>query len=319
MKYKVFVDGSEGTTGLKINERLISHEFIEILKIPDELRKDVNTRKEFINNSDIAILCLPDAAAKEAVSLAENKSTRIIDASTAHRTAETFAYGFPELSEKHKEDIKKAKFVTVPGCHATGFTAAVYPLITGGIMGKDCPLVCQSVTGYSGGGKALIEKYEKNRTDDISLKSPQFYALSLMHKHLPEMQKINGLASPPLFTPIVGDFYNGMNVSLPLNSKLLNKKMSAKDIHSFLSDYYAGQTFIKVMPFGGEGALVNGFLDATSCNGTNRLEIFVFGHNEQILIISRLDNLGKGASGAAIQCMNIMLGIKENTALTIDN
>jgi N-acetyl-gamma-glutamyl-phosphate reductase len=315
MDYKIFVDGQEGTTGLKINERLKNHKHLSILKIDKEHRKDTGARREMMNLSDIAFLCLPDVASKEAVSLVTNPNTRIIDASTAFRTHPDWAYGFPELSGFHREKIATSKRVSVPGCHATGFTAAIYPLIRTNIMPKDYPITAQSITGYSGGGKSLIAKYEENRTDDISLKSPNFYALGLSHKHLPEMQKVNNLLFTPIFSPIVGDFYQGMVVSIPLFKNLLTKKMDAKELHSFFSDYYKNEKFIRVMPFEGKGFLDNGFLAATKCNDTNMLELFVFGHDDQILLVSRLDNLGKGASGAAVQCMNIMLGLDEETCL----
>ena len=316
MNYKIFVDGQEGTTGLQINERLKNHEHLEILKIDQELRKDTEARREMLNSADIAFLCLPDVASREAVSLVNNPNTRIIDASTAFRTHPDWAYGFPELSAAHRGKIAASKRVSVPGCHATGFTAAIYPLIHANILPKDYPITAQSVSGYSGGGKSLISKYEENRVETISLKSPHMYALGLAHKHLPEMKWVNDLTSTPLFTPIVGDFYQGMLVSIPLYKNLLTQKMDAKELHSFFSDYYKNENFIHVLPFGGEGYLdKSGHLSATECNDTNMLELFVFGHDDQILIVSRLDNLGKGASGAAVQCMNIMLGLDEETNL----
>lgn len=315
MSIKVFVDGSAGTTGLQINERLKKHGNVEILSIPNELRKCALTRRKYLNEADIAFLCLPDNASREAVSMISG-STRVIDTSTAFRTNERFVYGFPELDKNQRDKIKNSDRITVPGCHATGFTASVHPLIFGGIIAADYPLCCQSITGYSGGGKSLIAKYKQNRLNSISLKSPRFYALDLTHKHLPEMQKINSLSSPPLFTPIVADFYNGMLVSLPLSRSLLSKKLDAKEIHAYYEEYYKDELFVKVLPFGAKEYLDEGFLDATKCNETNMLEIIVFGHGDQILVISRLDNLGKGASGAAIQCMNIMAGFEENMGLT---
>ncbi|OPY57890.1 MAG: N-acetyl-gamma-glutamyl-phosphate reductase [Pelotomaculum sp. PtaU1.Bin035] len=315
MKYKVFVDGQEGTTGLKINERLSRRADIDILKIDPERRKDPEVRCIFLNEADIAFLCLPDVASRESAALVTNNKTRIIDASTAHRTDPNWTYGIPELSKNQRARIRDSRRVSVPGCHATGFNMAIYPLIQEGIVPKDYPITCQSITGYSGGGKKLIEKYEETGVNKKNLKSPRFYALNLTHKHLPEMQKINGLLFPPLFTPIVGDFYQGMVVAVPLLTRLLNKKISAKDVQEVLASYYSSEHFVSVMPYESEDCLDSGYLDATGCNNTNRIEIFIFGNGEQILLLSRLDNLGKGASGAAIQNMNIMLGLDERTGL----
>jgi N-acetyl-gamma-glutamyl-phosphate reductase len=315
MKYKVFVDGSEGTTGLKINERLAFHPNIELLTINSDLRKDTAERAKFLNMADIAFLCLPDMAAKEAVQLVTNPNTHIIDASTAHRTNPEWVYGFPELSAEIRRKIKGGGRVAVPGCYATGFNSIVFPLVSGGIMPTDYPVVCQAVSGYSGGGKSLIAKCETGRTPQDKLKSPQYYALSLSHKHLPEMQKISGLANPPLFYPVVGDFFNGMLVTIPLHRHLLSKKITAKEIHSFYTDYYKDAVFVKVMPLGGEGYLDSGFLNCTECNGTNDLQLFIFNNDDNILLMARLDNLGKGASGAAVQCMNIMIGQDDSLGL----
>ncbi len=315
MKFKVFVDGQEGTTGLKINERLSRRTDIEILKIDPEKRKDPEARRMFLNEADIAFFCLPDAASRESAALVTNNKTRIIDASTVFRTDPDWTYGMPELSKNQRALIRASHRVSVPGCHATGFNIALYPLIREGIVPKDYPVTCCSITGYSGGGKKLIEKYEATGSNRQNLESPRFYALSLNHKHLPEMQKINGLLFPPLFTPVVGDFSQGMVVSVPLLKRLLNKKITAREVQQFLSSYYASERFVRVMPYESEDYLDNGFLDATGCNNTNRIEIFVFGNGEQILLLSRLDNLGKGASGAAVQNMNIMLGLDEGIGL----
>lgn len=315
MKYKVFVDGQEGTTGLKINERLSKRTDIEALKIDPEKRKDPEERRKILNEADIAFLCLPDAAARESVSLVTNNKTRIIDASTAHRTDPDWTYGLPELSGNQRALIKDSHRVSVPGCHATGFNLALYPLVRKGIVPGDYPVTCQSVTGYSGGGKKLIEQYEAADINKKNLKSPRFYALSLNHKHLPEMQKVSGLEYPPVFTPIVGEFYQGMAVAVPLLKRLLNKKITAEEVQELMAAYYASERFVCVMPYESENYLDNGFFDATGCNNTNKVEIFVFGHSEQILVVSRLDNLGKGASGAAVQNMNIMLGVEEGTGL----
>ncbi|MFZ5634369.1 MAG: N-acetyl-gamma-glutamyl-phosphate reductase [Bacillota bacterium] len=315
MKYKVFVDGREGTTGLKINERLSNRTDIDILKIEPEKRKDPEVRRMFLNEADIAFLCLPDSASRESASLVTNNKTRIIDASTAFRTDPNWIYGLPELSKNQRALIRDAHRVSVPGCHATGFNLALYPLVREGIVPEDYPVTCHSITGYSGGGKRLIEQYEAIGLNKKNLQSPRFYALNLNHKHLPEMQKITGLLYPPVFTPIVADFYQGMVVAIPLLKRLLNKKMTAKEIQEFMTSYYAAERFVRVMPYESEKYLDNGYFDATGCNHTNQIEIFVFGHGEQILILSRLDNLGKGASGAAVQNMNIMLGVDEGTGL----
>ncbi len=304
MKYKVFVDGSEGTTGLKINEQLALLNNIEILSIDIDKRKDINARKELLNSADIAFLCLPDTASIEAVSLVENPKTVIIDASVAFRTNSNWAYGLPEISKQHKEKIMNSKRIAVPGCHATGFTTAVYPLIANGFIDKDYPISCQSITGYSGGGKSLIARFE-DREDKTSLKSPQFYALGLSHKHLPEMQIINGLTYKPLFTPIVGDFFRGMCVAIPLHKRLMKKNISQKELLEFYKEYYQDQKNINVFSAENEQLLDNGFLDATKCNNTNNLDICVFSNDQHFLVISRLDNLGKGASGAAVQCMEL--------------
>lgn len=320
MKHKVFVDGESGTTGLEIGERLKKRDDIELLKIAPELHRDINERKKMLNSADIVFLCLPDSAAVESASLIENENVKVIDASTAHRTNDGWVYGFPELNSDQSEKIKNSKRVAVPGCHATGFNAVVHPLVEGKILNKDYPLSATSVSGYSGGGKKLINSYEVERKDDPLLNSPRYYAFELHHKHIPEMVKINSLSFEPIFTPLVGNFYRGMLVSVPLCSRNLLKKadggkFTAKDIHTYLSDYYKNKNFIKVMPFGGEGCLDGKFLGACGCNNTNVLKIFVFGHDDEILLISQLDNLGKGASGAAVQCMNLMLSLDETTSL----
>ncbi len=315
MQYKVFVDGQEGTTGLKINDRLARRGDIELLKIDPEKRKDINERKKLINEADIVFLCLPDDAAKESVALAEGSRARIIDASTAHRTNEAWVYGFPELSREHREKIKHAPRVSVPGCYATGFSALLYPLVKEQIVPADYPITCHAVSGYSGGGKKRIAEYAAADPADEAIRSPRFYALSLKHKHIPEMQKISGLSQAPLFTPIIGPYYKGMTVAIPLYARLLQKMNSAEAVCAFLSSYYKDERFIRVYSFGSEGGIVDGFLSATGCNDTNMLEIYVAGNDEHILLTARLDNLGKGASGAAVQCMNIMLGIDESTGL----
>lgn len=315
MKFKVFVDGQEGTTGLKINERLEARRDIDILKIAPDKRKDPDERGRFLNEADIAFLCLPDAAAKEAVSLVHNSHTRIIDASTAHRTSEDWAYGLPELSRSQRETIKSANRVANPGCFATGFNLLMHPLVKEGIITADYPASCHAISGYSGGGKKLIERYESADGMEAGLQSPCMYALGLSHKHIPEMQLISGLKHKPLFSPSVSCFYQGMNVTVPLHSRLLPGNPSANMIYDFLEAYYKDEYFISVMPFGSENTLKNGCLDAMACNHTNKVELFVFGNSEQTMLTARFDNLGKGASGAAIQNMNIMLGLDEKNGL----
>ena len=314
MTYKVFIDGQEGTTGLKIVERFKNRNDIEILNISDELRKSPFERKRLINESDFTFLCLPDDAAMESVSLATNPNVRIIDASTAHRTNHKWAYGFPELSVQHREKIINSKRVAVPGCYASGFIASVYPLIKNGVMAPYHPVICHAVSGYSGAGKKAIAIYE-SENKPAEFNSPRQYAISQNHKHLKEMQAISGLSYVPMFNPIVDDYYSGMVVSVPLIARTLAKKTTAHDIWEIMSKHYKNEHFVKVMPFGGEGVLENGFLAANTLCGTNMMQIFVCGNDDRILVAARLDNLGKGASGAAIQCMNIMMGIDERTGL----
>ncbi len=310
--YSVFIDGKKGTTGLQIYERLGKRSDLKLITLSEELRKDASSRKECINSADIVFLCLPDAAAREAVTLAESGRVRIIDASTAHRTSPDWAYGFPELSEAHREKIVSSKRVAVPGCHASGFISLVYPLIAGGLVSPDYPFVCHSVTGYSGGGKKMIAQYE-SEPRDTRLDSPRQYALGLSHKHLPEMTAVCGLSHKPIFNPIVADYYSGMCVTVPLYTDLMTKKMSVEQIKTYFAEYYARRNFIKVIE---KETLDGGFLSANDLCGTNRMEIYVDGNDEQILLASRFDNLGKGASGAAVQCMNLMLGLDETTSLT---
>ncbi|GAA5170793.1 N-acetyl-gamma-glutamyl-phosphate reductase [Viridibacterium curvum] len=316
MTYKVFIDGRHGTTGLKIDERLAGRDEIEVLTIPEDQRKDPAVKARFINDADIVFLCLPDAASKESVALlaAGNTRTRFIDASTAHRTNPDWVYGLPELNGGQRERIRSAQKVANPGCHATGFILLMAPLVAAGIVPADYPVSTFSITGYSGGGKEMIADYEARGEQDI-LRSPRLYALGLTHKHLAEMQALTGLAHKPLFNPIVGNFAQGMVVSVPLIARLLARKVSPADLHALYSEHYAGQTFVKTMPLDATPVLDAGFLPATTCNDTNRAEVFVFGHDEQLLPACRFDNLGKGASGAAIQCMNIMLGLDEARGL----
>lgn len=307
---KIYIDGQEGTTGLKILERFKGRNDIELLRIDEDKRKDNDERKRMINSSDFTFLCLPDTAAREAVAMADD-NVRIIDASTAHRTNPDWAYGFPELGKDFREKIMKSNRVAVPGCYASGFASMVYPLVKLGIMPADYPVSAHAVSGYSGAGKKAIAVYESaDRPTDFD--SPRQYALTQQHKHLPEMQKICGLEYAPSFNPLICDYFSGMVVSLPLHTRLLMKKYGANDIRKALSEYYADSFFVKVMP---EGEPEDGFIGANNLSGTNNMEIFVNGNDERLIICSRLDNLGKGASGAAVQCLNIMMGIDEKTGL----
>ena len=311
---KVFIDGQEGTTGLKIVERLKNRPDLQLMYIPEELRKDTDERKKFINDSDFTILCLPDAAAVEAVSLVENDHTRIIDASTAHRVSPDWAYGFPELSEQHREKIRFSKRVAVPGCYASGFLSMVYPLVKSGIMPKDYPVCVNAISGYSGAGKKGIAMYEAPMRPR-ELFSPREYALGQMHKHLPEMKMIAGLDYEPAFNPYVCDFYAGMTVTLPLHGRLLSKQARPEDIREMYLEHYKGANFVQVAELNGTDVLPDGMVAANTLENTNLLQIIVSGNELRPLVVARLDNLGKGASGAAVQCLNIMMGIDETTGL----
>ena len=306
--YNVFIDGREGTTGLQIYDRLMSRRDIRLLSIPEELRKDTEARKERIDRADIVFLCLPDAAAKEAVSLCQNPNTKIIDASTAHRTAEGWAYGFPELSCDFRSAVAKGKRIANPGCHASGFISLVYPLVKEGLVSPDYPFVAHSVTGYSGGGKKMIASYEAPERDK-ELDSPRQYGLTLSHKHLPEMTKVCALSHAPVFNPIVADYYCGMCVTVPLYAELMKVKSTPQKLADFYRGFYAGAKFISV------DDAPHSFLGANHLAGSNRMEIFIGGNAEQLLLCSRFDNLGKGASGAAVQNKNIALGFDEETGL----
>ncbi len=306
---KVFIDGSAGTTGLRIYERLESCQEIQLIRLSEEYRKDRNARKDALNRADIAFLCLPDDAARESVSLVENPDTVIIDTSTAHRTAEEFAYGFPELSAAHKLKIENSKRIAVPGCHASGFISLVYPLIESGILDKNAQFSCFSVTGYSGGGKKMIAAYEQSNRD-IWLTSPRQYGIGQTHKHLPEMTAVTGLHHAPIFSPIVADFYSGMTVTVPIFKSMIHG--SADDIRKIYREKYKGP-----MVSFKNSADENGFVAANKLSGYDNMEIFVCGNDERILLLSRYDNLGKGASGAAIECMNLVLGLPETTGLNI--
>ena len=305
---KVFIDGGAGTTGLKIVERMRAREDVTLITLDEEHRKDPASRKEAIHAADAVFLCLPDDAAKEAAQLAEGAKAVVIDASTAHRTAEGWAYGFPELSAAHRAAIAGSKRIANPGCYASGFISLVYPLIAHGIAAKDYPFVCHAVSGYTGAGKKGIAEYEAEERDR-ALDSPRLYALGLHHKHLPEMQKVCALSHPPVFTPYICDFPCGMTVHVPLYRSLLQKKLTVGEMEELFREHYAGCRFVKV------AKEESGFLAANTLEGTNLLEVFVNGNDEQLLLSARLDNLGKGASGAAVQNMNIALGLDEGTSL----
>lgn len=305
---KVFIDGGAGTTGLRIVERMQARKDVTLITLDEEHRKDPASRKEAIHAADAVFLCLPDDAAKEAAQLAEGAKAVVIDASTAHRTAEGWAYGFPELSPAHRAAIQNSKRIANPGCYASGFISLVYPLIAHGIAAKDYPFVCHAVSGYTGAGKKGIAQYEAEERDR-SLDSPRLYALGLHHKHLPEMQKVCALSHPPVFTPYICDFPCGMTVHVPLYRSLLQKKLTVGEMEELFREHYAGCRFVKV------AKEESGFLAANTLEGTNLLEIFVNGNDEQLLLSARLDNLGKGASGAAVQNMNIALGLDEGLSL----
>lgn len=314
MSVTVFIDGKEGTTGLKIFERFEGRSDIQLMHIDEDKRKDPAEKAKLINASDYTFLCLPDAAAVESAALCTNPKTRIIDASTAHRTNPDWAYGFPELDVSFRRKIETAKRVAVPGCYASGFIALGYPLVKSGIMPADYPVVIHAVSGYSGAGKKAVAQYEAERRNP-ELDSPRLYALTQSHKHLPEMKKIAGLSHEPIFNPYVCDYFQGMTVTVGLHARLLAKKVTARDIWEMLRAHYDGCRFVKIAGFMGEGTLSEQFIPANTLSGTNLMQIFVYGNDDRIMLTSRFDNLGKGASGAAVQCLNIMLGIDEATGL----
>ncbi len=308
---KVFIDGKAGTTGLKIFDRLTERSDIELLTLPEELRKDTAARKEMLNTADIAFLCLPDAAAREAVSLIENPDTVVIDTSTAHRTNPAWAYGFPELSADFADIIRNSKRIAVPGCHASGFIALVYPLISKRIIPADTLLNCFSLTGYSGGGKQMIADYED---DDrcFELDSPRQYGIAQVHKHIPEMCAVTGAQVAPCFIPVVGDFYSGMQVTVPLHKSQLNSGCTIETIKNAYKELYTDSMVTYVEPVD-----ESGFISSNALSGFDNMQVTVEGNEDRILLIARYDNLGKGASGAAVECMNIALGIDKTTSLII--
>lgn len=310
-KPKVYIDGREGTTGLQIYDRLAGRDDLELLVIDEEKRKDPRERKRLMDGADIVFLCLPDDAAREAAALVGNPATRIIDASTAHRTAPGWEYGFAELSPRHRRAIAESHRVANPGCHATGFISGVYPLAAAGLLPADYPLVCFSLTGYSGGGKKMIAQYEGGR--DEALSSPRIYGLDQRHKHLPEMQKVCGLTRPPAFSPVVDDYYQGMATTVSLHNALLSGGAAARDVWEALCEHYRGQALVRVAPFGGETPM----LAANTLAGKDTLTLVVCGGETHTTVTALFDNLGKGASGAAVQNMNLMLGLPELTGLSV--
>ncbi len=312
MAIRVFVDGQEGTTGLRIHELLGRRSDVELLRADPELRKDARERARLLNAADVAFLCLPDAAAREAAQLVTNASTCLIDASTAHRTASDWVYGLPELCAEQRGRIRASKRIANPGCHATGFILLVRPLVDAGVLPQSAALSATSITGYSGGGKKMIAQYEAG--GDRRLESPRPYALSLAHKHLPEMAAHGRLETAPVFQPIVGNFLKGLSVSVPLHASELKRGTTPAQVHAALAAHYDGERFVRVMPFA-DADVDGGYFDVQACNDTNDVELFVFANETRLLLMARLDNLGKGASGAAVQSMNVHLGIDEATGL----
>lgn len=317
MAIQVFIDGAEGTTGLRLADRLGDRADIQLLTIDPALRKDPEEKARIANQADVVFLCLPDDAAKAAVARITNPATTIIDASTAHRTNPNWVYGLPELSAAHREALAGAKRIANPGCHATGFISLVAPLIQAGVVAPDYPFTCHSVTGYSGAGRGMIAQYA-DPARPYYFGSPRQYALGQQHKHQPEMQLISGLTYPPQFSPIIADYYAGMVVTVPLLERYMAKALTPQALRDLLAEHYHGQRAVRVMPLGAENTIPGGMMDAGALSGKDFLEIYVCGHAGQMVLVARFDNLGKGASGAAIQCMNIACGVDETTGLVMD-
>jgi N-acetyl-gamma-glutamyl-phosphate reductase len=313
MTTRVYVDGQEGTTGLRINEYLARRGDIELLRIDPDKRKDPAERARLLNAADVAFLCLPDAASREAAAMVTNPNTCLIDASTAHRTSPEWAFGMPELAPGQRELLRRSKRISNPGCHASSFILLMRPLVDAGLVPADTPISATSITGYSGGGKKMIEQYEAG--GDPALTAPRPYGLSLAHKHLPEMKAHTGLSEPPVFMPIVASFYKGLAVSVPLHLSQLPGITTGAHLHDALSARYAQERFVRVMPLSDPETLASGFFDVQACNDTNRVDLFVFASERQAILMARLDNLGKGASGAAVQAMNVHLGKDEGLGL----
>ena len=313
MSVKVYIDGQAGTTGLKIVSRLETREDINLLKIAEEDRHNNQKRAEMMAEADFTFLCLPDDAAREAVALGGNR-TRFIDASTAHRTNPEWAYGFPELAPEFREKLVSSSKTAVPGCYASGFISLLYPMVKHGLIPADFPVFAYATSGYSGAGKKAIAQYEGSDKPE-EFNSPRQYALSQQHKHLPEMQLFSGLTYKPMFNPIICDYYSGMVVSVPVQTRMLDKKISLEQVNQTYQEHYADAKLVSVNPLMLPEEQKTFFLASNTLSGQNKLEIFTFGNDEQILLCARLDNLGKGASGAAVQCLNIMMGIDETTGL----
>ena len=315
MTFTVFVDGQEGTTGLRIHEYLAARPDVEVLRIDADRRKDSAERARLLNASDVAFLCLPDAAAREAASWVTNPRTCLIDASTAHRTAPGWVFGLPELAASQRTAIRAAKRIANPGCHASAFILLMRPLVDAGLVPAGLGVSATSISGYSGGGKKMIEQYQAAQASGLepALTSPRPYALTLTHKHLPEMMMHTGLTTAPIFMPVVGNFYKGLAVTVPLHLKDLGT--TAEALHAALTTRYAGERLIRVLPLRDPATLESGFLDVQACNDTNQVDILVFANDTQVILVARLDNLGKGASGAAVQAMNVHLGVDEGLGL----
>ena len=313
MAHKVFVDGQEGTTGLRIHEVLATRGDVEVLRIDPDKRKDAGERARMLNSADVAFLCLPDVAAREAAFMVTSEKTCLIDASTAHRTAPGWVFGLPELAPGQRDAIRRTRRISNPGCHASAFILALRPLVDAGLVPKDLPLSATSITGYSGGGKKMIEQYQAG--GDRALDAPRPYALTLTHKHVPEMMAHTGLTATPMFVPMVGNFYKGLAVQVPLHLSQLAPGTTPETVHAALAARYEGERFVRVMPLRDASTLESGFFDVQADNDSNHADLFVFANDSQVLLISRLDNLGKGASGAAVQSMNVHLGIDEGLGL----
>ena len=314
MVAKIFIDGEAGTTGLQIRDRLAGRRDLEVISIDADKRKDPAERSRLLNAADVAFLCLPDAAAREAVALVTNARTCVIDASTAHRIHEGWAFGLPELARGQRAAIRESKRIANPGCHASAFILAVRPLVDAGLLPADALVTATSITGYSGGGKSMIAEYEAG--GNPKLIAPRPYALGLAHKHLPEMMAHTGLTTAPVFMPIVSSFYKGLAVTVPLHLSQLRAGTTPQQVRDALAAHYEGERFIHVKPLRDADTLAVGFFDVQACNDTNNVDLFVFGSEQQILVMARLDNLGKGASGAAVQSMNVHLGVEESLGLT---
>lgn len=314
MVTRVFVDGQEGTTGLRIHEYLASRQDIEVLRIDPDRRKDAAERARLLNAADVAFLCLPDAAAREAAAWVTNPGTCLIDASTAHRTDPGWVFGLPELAPGQRDRLRRSKRIANPGCHASAFILLLRPLVDAGLIPPGTAISAQSITGYSGGGKKMIEQYQA-QTIEPALTSPRPYGLKLAHKHVPEMMAHTGLTARPLFVPIVSNFYKGLAVMVPLQASQLPADATPEAVHRVFEQRYGGERFIQVMPLSDPATVDNGFFNVQACNDTNRVDVFVFAGEAQMLLVARLDNLGKGASGAAVQAMNVHLGVEESLGL----